>query len=262
MPQIIQPLKNVRLVIMALLTNFGLVPLLAYVILLVIPLEEGLRIGLILLATAAGAPFLPKLVQAAKGNIAFGVGLMVLLMVVTIIYMPLVLPWLLPGVQVDPWAIAQSLIVTMLIPLGIGLYVSAHAPESAAEWAPTMNKVSGLAIMLFMVIALVLNVQNILGLLGTGGIMALLLFIVISLALGFVFGGREASVRSVLGLGTAQRNISAAIVVGVQNFTDPSVLVMLMVGAILLLIVLMTTARRLGSRREMGLEMPAETAVG
>ena len=63
--------------------------------------------------TAAGAPFLPKLVQGAKGNVAFGVGLMVLLMVVTIGYMPLVLPFLLPGVQVNPWDIAQSLIVLM-----------------------------------------------------------------------------------------------------------------------------------------------------
>ena len=62
------------------------------------PLDQSLQIGLAVLATAAGAPFLPKLVQGAKGNVAFGVGLMVLLMVVTIIYMPLVLPLLLQGV--------------------------------------------------------------------------------------------------------------------------------------------------------------------
>ncbi len=48
--QIIQPLKNARLVILALLANFVLVPLLAYVITLVIPLEESLKIGLIVLA--------------------------------------------------------------------------------------------------------------------------------------------------------------------------------------------------------------------
>jgi BASS family bile acid:Na+ symporter len=77
--QILQPLKNTRLVILALLANFVLVPLLAYVITLIIPLEQSLQIGLIVLATAAGAPFLPKLVQVAKGDIAFGVGLMVLL---------------------------------------------------------------------------------------------------------------------------------------------------------------------------------------
>ena len=98
MAQIIEPLKNARLVILALLANFVLVPLLAYLITLVIPLEQSLKIGLIVLATAAGAPFLPKLVQGAKGDIAFGVGLMVLLMVVTIIYLPIVLPLMLQEV--------------------------------------------------------------------------------------------------------------------------------------------------------------------
>ena len=77
--QIIQPLRNARLVILALVANFILVPILAYLIVLVIPLDEGLATGLILLATAAGAPFLPKLAQASKGNTAFAVGLMVLL---------------------------------------------------------------------------------------------------------------------------------------------------------------------------------------
>ena len=91
-PQIIAPLKNARLVILALVANFVLVPALAYIITLVMPLGDSVEIGLILLSTAAGAPFLPKLAQSAKGNVAFSVGLMVLLMLVTIIYMPLVLP--------------------------------------------------------------------------------------------------------------------------------------------------------------------------
>jgi BASS family bile acid:Na+ symporter len=118
--QIVEPLKNIRLVILALVANFVLVPLVAYLITLVLPLDESVEIGLILLSTAAGAPFLPKLVEVAKGNIAFSVGLMVLLMVVTIIYLPLVLPLLLSDVAVNPWDIAQSLIVLMLFPLAIG----------------------------------------------------------------------------------------------------------------------------------------------
>jgi BASS family bile acid:Na+ symporter len=102
----------------------------------------GPLIGLMVLATAAGAPFLPKLIQGAKGEIAFGVGLMVLLMVVTIVYIPIVLPMLLTGVQVDPWDIAQSLIVLMLVPLASGLQMKSHSPESAEHWQPVMNKIS------------------------------------------------------------------------------------------------------------------------
>jgi BASS family bile acid:Na+ symporter len=46
-------------------------------------------------------------------------------------------------------------------------------------------------------------------------------------------------------LGTAQRNIAAAIVVGSQSFTDPKVVVMVVVVAIVGLLILMPLSRRL-----------------
>jgi BASS family bile acid:Na+ symporter len=249
-PQIIQPLKNLRLVVLALLVNFVLVPLLAYGITRLIPLEQSLQIGFILLGTAAGAPFLPKLVQGAKGNIAFGVGLMVLLMIVTIIYVPIVLPLLIKGVEVNPWDIAQSLIVLMLIPLAIGLLIKSHSPESAVQWQPVMNKISSLAILILLVLGLGLNASNIISLIGTGGLLALLLFIVGSLLIGMLLGGRDPAVRNVMGLGTAQRNISAAIVVAAQNFSEGNTLVLILVAAILMLLILLPIAKRMGNRSE------------
>ena len=106
--QIVQPLRNGRLVVMALLANFVLIPALAFAIKAIVPMDEGYAIGLILLATAAGAPFLPKLVQVAKGDVANSVGIMVLLMIATVIYVPLVLPLLLPGVTVNPLRLTLS----------------------------------------------------------------------------------------------------------------------------------------------------------
>jgi predicted Na+-dependent transporter len=249
-PMIVQPLKNGRLVVLALLANFVLVPLLAYVIKAIIPLEQSLQVGLIVLGTAAGAPFLPKLVQGAKGNVAFGVGLMVLLMVVTIIYMPIVLPLLLPGVSVNPWDIAKSLIVLMLIPLAIGLLIKAHSPDVAAEYQPLMNKVSSVSMLILMVVGLGLNVSNIIDLIGSGGLIAMLLFIVGCLMIGLVLGGRDPQARSVMGLGTAQRNVSAAILVSAQNFSGSMTLPFVLVAAILLLLILLPTAQRLGAGRE------------
>jgi BASS family bile acid:Na+ symporter len=256
-PQIMQPLKNARLVILALVANFVLVPLLAYAIIKIVPLEQSLQIGLIVLSTAAGAPFLPKLVQGAKGNVAFGVGLMVLLMVVTIIYIPLVLPLLLPGVEVNPWDIASSLIVTMLIPLALGLMMKSHSPEAAGHWQPVMNKISGLAIMIMLVVGLGLNVPNIINLIGTGGFLALLIFIFGSLMIGMFLGGRNPAERSVMGLGTAQRNLAAAIVVATQNFTEGNTLAFILVASILLLLILMPTSKRLGARSQADTAQPA-----
>ncbi len=261
MAQILQPLKNARLVVLALLANFVLVPLLAYAITLVIPLEQSLQIGLIVLATAAGAPFLPKLVQGAKGAVAFGVGLMVLLMVVTIFYLPIVLPLLLPGVSINPWDIAKSLIVLMLIPLAVGLLMRSHSPDSTAHWQPVMNKISGLAILVLLVVGLGLNISNIINLIGSNGLLALLIFIVGCLLIGLILGGRDPGVRSVMGLGTAQRNVSAAILVSAQNFAGTNTLPFVLVAAILLLLVLLPTAKRLGARSQPGTEEAAQPAA-
>jgi len=248
--QILQPLKNARLVILALLANFVLVPLLAFAITRVLPLDQSLQIGLIVLATTAGAPFLVKEVAAAKGNLSLGVGLMFMLMIVTIFYVPIVLPLLLPGVEVNAWDIAKSLIVTMLIPIVLGLMFRSHSPEGAGHWAPVMNKVSGVALLIMLVTGLGLNVSNIISLIGSRGFLALILFVVGSLLIGMLMGGRDPAVRSVLGLGTAQRNVAAAILVTTLNFSGTMTLPFVLVASIVLPLILIPTAKRLGGRSE------------
>jgi len=247
MKQIIEPLKNVKLVVLALAINFILVPLVAYLITLLLPLDTTLETGLVLLATAAGAPFLPKLAQAAKGNLAFSVGLMVLLMVVTIIYLPVVLPLLLQGVSVSPWDIAQSLIVLMLLPLAIGLFINARYEEIAAKVQPTFGQASNIALLALTVLGLVLNFKSMIGLVGSWGILAGVIFIVLSLVVGYFLGGSDSGIKSVMGLGSGQRNISAALVVAGQNF-DMDVVTYLMVIAVVGLVVLMPLAGELGKR--------------
>ena len=253
MKQIIDPLKNTRMVILALVANFVLVPILAYVLALIFNLDDSLRTGLILLSTAAGAPFLPKLVDSAKGNVAFSVGLMVLLMVVTIIYLPLVLPLLLGDVQVSPWDIAKSLIIMMLIPMAVGLFIKARYEESAAKIQPTFGMASNIALLTLVVLGLVLNFSSMIALVGTFGILAAIIFILISLIIGFLLGGSDRGNKNVLGLGTAQRNISAALVVAGQNFSS-DVITYVLVIAIISLVVLMPVAGELGKR----MKEPAE----
>ena len=248
--QMTQPLKNVRLVILALLANFVLVPLLAYAITKVIPLEQPLQIGVILLGTAAGAPFIPKLVQGAKGNVAYGVGLMFLVMVVTIFYLPFILPLMLPGVEVNPWDIARSLIVTMLIPLVIGMLIKSLSPDVADHWAPVMNKISSLSILIMMVVGLGLNISNILGFIGTRGIGAMVLLIAGALLIGMLLGGRDPGIRTAMGLSTANRNGAAAILVATQNFSGTDTLPFVLVGVIVMLLVVIPAAKRMGARSE------------
>ena len=247
--QILDPLKNIRLVILALAANFILVPAVAYLMTLVLDLDQSVEIGLILLSTAAGAPFLPKLVEVAKGNIAFAVGLMVLLMVVTVIYLPLVLPLLLGDVEVSAWEIARSLIVMMLIPLAIGLFVRTRNQEAAGKIQPIFAMAANLGIIALAVLGLVLNFDSMIDLVGTFGILAGIIFVILALLIGYLLGGSDLGIRSVTGLGTGQRNIAAALVVAGQNF-DPDVITYLMVVAVIGFVVLFPAAGELGKRTQ------------
>jgi predicted Na+-dependent transporter len=231
-----------------LLANFVLTPLVAYLLLQIIPMDESLSIGLVLLATCAGAPFLPKLVQIAKGEVALGVGIMVLLMVTTVVYVPLVLPLLLSGVSVNPVDIASSLVVLMLIPLGIGLIVKARYPETAADLQPKFAQAANIGLLGLIVTMLLLNWRTVLGTIGSGAILTALIFIILTFVIGY-FLAPSASTRSALSLGTAQRNIAAAMVVAADNFSDPNVLVMVIVGALFMMVLLMPGAGELGKRQ-------------
>jgi BASS family bile acid:Na+ symporter len=75
-----------------------------------------------------------------------------------------------------------------------------------------------------------------------------MLLIVGAFLLGWLLAGRDRTGRPVFGLGTAQRNVSAALVVAGSNFDDPNVLIKCMVGAVLILATLMLTAGELGKR--------------
>lgn len=246
--QILAPLRNGKLVFLALLVNFALMPIAAFTLAKLLRLDQPLGVALLLLGAAAGAPFLPKLAAIAKGDLAFAVGLMVLLMVLTVGYMPLVLPRLIEGVSVDSWKIARSLVLLMLLPLALGLAVKARFATVAARIGPLLNGLSTVSLGLMVVLLLITNIRNIIDLFGTRGILASILFIAVGIGLGWFLGGPGQGTRAVLALGTAQRNIAAALVVGGQSFTDPKVVVMIVVVAIVGLLILVPLSRVFASR--------------
>jgi BASS family bile acid:Na+ symporter len=243
--QILAPLRNYRLIVFALLANFVLMPFAAFGIAKLLQLDQPLGIALMLLGTASGAPFLPLLARISKGSLAFSVGLMVLLMVVTVGYMPLVLPLMLEGVSVDPLKIGRSLVFLMMLPLAIGLLVRARLSGLAAKTQPSLSRLSIVSLGLLIALLLITNLQNVLNLYGTRGVLASILFIAAGSGMGWMLGGPQSDTRGVMALGTAQRNIAAALVVGGQNFRDPKVIVMVVVVAIVGLLLLMPLARYL-----------------
>ena len=247
--QIIEPLRNLRLTILALVANFVIVPAAAFLISSVIPLDPDLRTGLILASMVAGAPLTVKLAQIARGSVTFGTALVALLVIGTVIYLPLVLPQVLPGVQVDAGALAQPLVLQILLPLAIGLVVRARYPEEAGDIQPAMGQISNISLALMLVLTVGLNIGDVLGLFGTGAILSIILLIAVGLVTGYLLGGPDTNTKRVLSLGTGQRNLAAAFVIGAGNFADrPNVLLMLGAIGLMAMLIVMPVAGEFGKR--------------
>ena len=256
--QITGPLRNIRFVIMALLANFVVVPVTAYILTLVFSLDEALVTGLILVSLAAGAPGLPKMAEFARLDTAAATGLMMLLVVVTIIIMPIVVPLVATGVSVTFWDIASGLILLILVPLALSLFVRARWESFAATVQPYFTQASSFSLLALMVLMVVLNFKNVINLFGSGGLLTSLILVILSAVGGYLLGALGGSNKWVQALGAGQRNIAAAMVVATMNFGNQEI-VMVVVYSLITLIVMTPLALELGKRRAKAAEAEGET---
>ncbi|HEX2992648.1 MAG TPA: bile acid:sodium symporter [Anaerolineales bacterium] len=247
--EIIEPLRDVRLLLMTLAANFVIVPLVAVLLANLIGLGEDLRIGLILISIVAGAPLVPKLAQIAKADIPFAVASTALLVVATVIYLPLVFPLVLPGIQLDMMNIIRPLAIQIVLPLVLGLIVDYISKDEADVLLPVLGQIANVSLTLMLVLMLGGNVGNVIGLIGTGSLIAAILLFAVAMAAGYFLGGADAGTRRTLSMATGQRNLAAAFVVATGSFADrPTVLVFLAAAGLIALIMMMPIAGWFGKR--------------
>jgi BASS family bile acid:Na+ symporter len=208
-----------------------------------VPFDPALKAGLMIFCLGAGAPFLIKLTQTAEHDLALGAAVMMVLMIVTVPYVPLILPLVLSGVSVNPLAIARALLLQMLLPIGVGMLAATLLPGLSKKLQPLIGGLGNLAMYAMVVATLIGYFPNLLQIIGTGAFLVGLLFVATSFGLGYLAGFGKDHLEDVGGLGTAQRNTAAGVIIAIQNFSDPNVFVMLTLANILGIVMLLILAR-------------------
>jgi ACR3 family arsenite transporter len=228
-PQILEPLKDRRFLVISLVSNFVLVPLAAYLIARVAGLPAAYAAGLVIISSAAGATFLLKFTRGARGNVDRVGGLMVLPSILSVVFMPLVVPFLAPASQADPARIAVTLVVLILVPVGLALFARSRSEAATTARAPLATKISAIGLgavfvgSLGAVIVGLIAGMNLLtpGILGSRAILAALALLLVSFGIGYLLGGPGVPDKRVLGLGTGMRNLAAASAVATFCFLVP-----------------------------------------
>jgi len=245
--EILEHLKEWPWVVRMLITNFVLVPLVMVVTLSFTSFDPALEAGLLIFSMVAGAAFLIKLTQTTGHDLALGAATMLLLMVVTVAYAPIVLPLFLSGVTVNARAIAGELLLQMILPLAVGMLAARFVTSFARTVQPWVGKLSNYALYVVVGATLIGYLPNMIDIVGTGAIFVGLAFVAAAFGLGYVTGRGADHLQDVGGLGTAQRNTAAGLIIATQNFDDPNVLVMLTLANTLGIVMLLLIAKALSS---------------
>lgn len=245
-------LRNMRFVSFSLLWCFVLGPAVAYGLTRLIPLEAPYAMGLILIGLAPCAPFLPAMVDRARGDLGYTASFMLLASVGMVAYMPLAVPLLVQGLSVSAWVVAKPLLAVVLVPLVIGMVTLRRAPGFAARAQPVVKKITGLVTIIMLVLCLVVYGEAFIGSAGSYATLAQVIFYCAVTAGSYMLAfGLPQNRRSVLALGVCTRNLGAAFaplfaVAGI----DERAIVMVALGVPLQTIAAVVAARVFGSRAE------------
>jgi BASS family bile acid:Na+ symporter len=209
----------------------------AFVLLLVwfVPLQTG--VGAVLLGFAV-SPVLPP--WAAKGAAVGGqpdyvIGLQVLSSVFALLVVPIMI-WIgyrMFGVQtvLDPLAVELVLLVTVAVPLALGMGIARLWPGAAPRLGAIADRVGGVTLMLGAVLLLIVHGREILDVIGQGTLLAIVAVVAFGLLVGHLLGGPDPGNRGALASATVLRHPAVALLLASGAFPEHAATV---IGTVLL----------------------------
>lgn len=240
----IRGLRSPRFVAYSLVWSFVICPALAYVITLVVPLAAPYAIGLILLGMAPCAPFVPALVDKAKGDLGYTAAFMVLASVGTVVFMPFAVPLLTKGLTASAWSIAKPLLIVVLIPMTIGVLIRRKFDTVATKLMPVAKKTAGLAGLIWCILCLVIYGKSLLGVAGELAVASEVLFFGIIFAGSFFLTfGLPYEQKIVLSIGVTTRNLGACLapLLSVPDMDQRATLMIVLALFIMVIVTLLGT---------------------
>jgi BASS family bile acid:Na+ symporter len=231
-------LRRPGLLARSLIAVFLIMPVVAVALSRWFDFPRTVEIDLIALALSPTPPLLPGRETRSGGHGSYGLGLMALLALLSIALVPLSLTLLGASVglpfSMSPTAIAAIVFKAALLPLAAGLVMRALAPALAARLEKPVRILVMILAPLAVTAVLISTAPAMWRLIGSGTILAILLFLVIGFAAGHVLGGPEPDHSVVLALSTACRHPAIALSIASANYPDedfgPTILLYLLLG--------------------------------
>jgi bile acid:Na+ symporter, BASS family len=217
-------LRSRGLFVRSLLANFVVVPIVGIVLVKTLPLKPEAATALLLLACTPGGISALQFTTKIKGASLCAGSNAFLLSIVAVFLSPALLTLVLPAdVSVGiPYGRALLwVLVYMLLPLVAGTLMRSRAERLAEKLSKPCAIVS--AILFVVVLVLIMGWRkDAMSAVGREALLYMLLFVVISMAVGWFMGGPAQETRMVLATVTGMRHVVLCLIIALNTFPDPA----------------------------------------
>jgi bile acid:Na+ symporter, BASS family len=208
----LQGLRDVRFVILTLFWGYIVCPALGYLLAVALPLSPPYAMALILVAMVPGNPFLATAVSRARADMNYAATFMLLASIVTVVYMPLMVPVLVKGLSATPWMIAKPMLVLILLPMVLGAIFRLRWESTAAKIQPFVKKATGLNTLVMLTLMLVVYGKGLISSVGTFALGSQVVLVAVVATASYWLGfGMSKPQKQILVLGLCCRNVGAAL---------------------------------------------------
>jgi BASS family bile acid:Na+ symporter len=199
-------------------------PVIAVALARLFDFSQTVKIVLVALTVSPLPPILPRKEKKAGAYTSFGIGLMAVLGLLSIVTVPLAVKlldlYLGRPLEAAPSAVARVVLVSTLAPMAAGMIVRAVLPAFAERLAKIVTRVGKVLLPLGSLALIIGVLPAVWALIGNGNVLAIVIFTVAGLAIGHVLGGPDPDHSLVLALSTACRHPAIALSIASSNFPD------------------------------------------
>jgi BASS family bile acid:Na+ symporter len=233
-------IRKPGLLFRSLLSVLVIMPIAAVVLTRLFDVRPAAEISLIALAISPVPPLLPKREVQAGGDQAYGLALMVLLALLSIVAVPGAVEILQRvfnrPLGVAPGAISRIVLNMTVLPLLAGMVVRATMPTLADQIDGPVALLVKVLLPLAAAVLLGATWRAIWSAVGGGAVFTMIAFVAVGLTSGHVLGGPDRDRSIVLALSTACRHPAIALAAASANFPEQhvagTVLLYLLVSAL------------------------------
>ena len=215
--------------------NNILLPIGVWLVLQWLPIDPLYTNGLTIFFLTAGASTVIAFMMEVKLRSTYAVTSMILLTFMTVLVIPILLPFMIEGASITSFELVQSLVTSILLPLLIGMGLRLFFESFVDTIRPFILKAQKILLNVAIYGMMIGLIPELIQLIGSGVVVTGVGLVVLAFLGGYLIEVKNSSqsMKLTSGFVGGQKNGAVTFAVAINNFSDPNmILIIAVIGAL------------------------------